>query len=57
MAYTAGSLIVLTTNQFAHQQIHLIYHLLALIIDLRPDGMAITAIEMKSINHLGGSKE
>jgi hypothetical protein len=57
MAITAGSLIVLTTDHFAHQQIHLISHLPALIIGLRPDGLAITAIEIKNINHLGGSKE
>ena len=48
---------MLTTDDFSHQQIHLISKLLALIIDFLPDGLAITAIVIKSINHLGGSKE
>ena len=44
-------------DDFAHQQIHLISHLLALIIDFVPDGLAILAIVINSINHLGGGNE
>ena len=48
---------LLTTNDIAHYQIHLISKLLALIIDFLPDGSAITAIKIKVINHPGGSEE
>jgi hypothetical protein len=53
----ASTHLALTTDDFAHQRIYLSPYLLAFMIGFLHGGIAITAAEIKIINHPGGGQE